>query len=82
MSLGGVSDPDLVGTAQLHNLATELRIRPTVVIGEAGKLIEQISEGLPETAAQFADRFGDSPVLERLPIILRKQIRRLQTQLK
>jgi serine/threonine-protein kinase HipA len=82
MSLGGVSDPDLVGTAQLHGLAADLHVRPMVVIGEANRLIEQISEVLPETAAQFADRFGDSPVVERLPIILRKQIRRLKTQLR
>ena len=77
-----LSDPDLVGTQQLHALAADLNIRPNLVIRKAYTLIDQISGALPETAAVFADRFGDSPVIERLPIIVRKQIRRLNTQLK
>ena len=82
MNLGGISDPDMVGTQHLLTLAADLNIRPKGVIREANTLIDQISVALPDTAANFADRFGNSPVLERLPIILRKQMRRLKTKMK
>lgn len=82
MSIGRISDPDLVGTQQLHALAADLKIRPNVVVSEAFTLMDRISEALRDTTAVFANRFGDSPVIERIPIIVRKQIRRLKAQLK
>lgn len=81
MRLGGIFDPDLVGKEQLQGLATDFNFRSNVVIPEAKSLIDNILIQLPETASAFADRFGDSPVLERIPILVRKQIRRVKTQL-
>jgi serine/threonine-protein kinase HipA len=82
MNMGGISDPDMVGTQQLHTLAAELNIRPNSVAREANTLIDKTLAAMPETVAIFTDRFGDSPVLERLPIIIRKQIRRVKTNMK
>jgi hypothetical protein len=82
MNMGGISDPDMVGTQQLHTLAAELNIRPNSVARAAITLIDKTLAALPQTVAIFADRFGDSPVLERLPIIIRKQIRRVKTNMK
>ncbi len=82
MNIGGLSDPDLIGKQHLRTLATELNMRPNVVIAATSALIEELPTALTSTVAQFADRYGDSPVLERLPIIVRKQIRRTLAALK
>ena len=81
MSIGGVSNPDQVGKRQLQALAADLQMRPNAVIRAATSLVEQLPEAIAETTQSFADRFGDSPVIRRLPIIIRKQIRRLSSQL-
>jgi serine/threonine-protein kinase HipA len=82
MNLGGVFDPDLVGKQHLDKLAEDLSIRPKAAIQEASALIDQLSEALPQTADRFVERFGTSPVTERLPIIIRKQLRRMHLQLR
>ncbi len=76
MDLGGTSDPDLVGTKHLQALATELKVRPPTVMRAAKGLLEQISDSLDKTSTKFVERYGDSPIVERLPIVIRKQIRR------
>lgn len=81
MSLGGVSDPDQIGHHHLQAMADDLGVRGRVVINAASSLCEKLSESIPSTSEKFAALYGDSPVLERLPIIIRKQIRLLQTQL-
>lgn len=82
MSFGGTFDPDLVGKQHLDLLAADLSIRPNAALQEANALLDQISEALPPTSERFAERFGSSPIIERLPIILRKQIRRMHAQLR
>lgn len=82
MSLGGVSDPDQIGKNQLQAMAEDLGVRPPVVLKSAAALCEQLYEALPVTVSKFAEMFGSSPVLERIPIIIRKQIRRVRTLLR
>ncbi len=82
MSLGGVTDPDQIGTRQLHTLAEDLGVRATAVTEAATTLSVQLQQALPEVVARFTEAFGKSPVLERIPIIVRKQIRRLKTNLR
>jgi hypothetical protein len=82
MSLGGVSDSDQIGPKQLHAMAEDLGVRPNVVMKSVATLSEQLYEAIPETASKFSDMFGNSPVLERIRIIIRKQIRRLKTMLR
>lgn len=82
MSLGGVSDPDQIGTKQLHAFAEDLGVRPNVIAKAAAALSDTLHTVIRDTVAQFADTFGSSPVLERIPIIVRKQIRRMRSLLR
>jgi len=82
MSLGGVTDPDQIGPKQLHALADDLGVRATVVTKAAASMSDQLQQTIPDVVTRFADIFGASPVLERIPIIVRKQLRRLKTTLR
>jgi hypothetical protein len=42
-------------------------------------LSEQVTRAIPGTVQRFHDMYGTSPVLERIPMIIRKQIRRVKT---
>lgn len=77
MSVGGMSDPDLVSTEHLQGLAADIGFRPRVVLAEAKDLIDRIAKQIDTTAADFVHQFGDSPVLDRLSMRVRKQIRRI-----
>lgn len=78
MTLGDVSDPDLIGPKQLAAMATDLGVRPAVVAKGLTSLSEQLIDALPATTQKFRDIYGASPVLERIPMIIRKQIRRVK----
>ena len=81
MNLGGVTDPDQIGSRQLEALAADVGVRPTVVTNLAINMGERLQHAIPACVQRFTDAYGSSPVLERIPLIIRKQIRRLQTQL-
>ena len=49
-----------------------------MVIKVSATLSEQLTQVMPEVIERFADTFGTSPVLERIPIIVRRQIRRVK----
>lgn len=82
MSLGGQSDPDLVSVKNLEGLAADFAIRTKLVTEETQELAEKIITVLPEVIANFRDLYGESPVLDRLPIVIRKIVRRVNTQMK
>jgi serine/threonine-protein kinase HipA len=82
MSLGGVWDPDLVTMKHLDGLADDLGTRTNVVIEEASELSERVATSLPIVIESYRQQFGESPVLQRLPIITRKMVRRVRAQLK
>ncbi len=82
MSIGGSWDPDLVGSKQIEGLAAELAIRPKLVVEQTQELLERILTLLPIVSENYSQQFGQSPVLERLPIVIRKLVRRLNLQLK
>jgi len=82
MGYGGMFDPDLVGAEHLEAFARDLGIRPNVVSRELDEMMDRVTSGLALVTAKFAELFGKSPVLERLPIVIRKQIRRVRSQRK
>ncbi len=82
MNCGGAWDPDHVTAKHLDGLAFDFGFRPKLVLEKVKTLIQKVSNGLPTTVDQFASRFGDSPIIERLPILIRKLIRRLSLQMK
>lgn len=81
MNLGGTWDPDLITTKQLENLAHDFAFRPRVVLEQTASLRDRVSTRLPSVVENYASRFGDSPALERLPQVIRKLLRRLESQL-
>ncbi len=82
MSLGGVWDPDLVSLKHLDGLANDLGIRSNLLIEQAKELSERVVALLPVVIESFRHQFGESPILGRLPIVIRKLARRLMSQLR
>lgn len=82
MSVGGARNPDVVNARHLSALAEDLGIRSNIVIEQAQALADRIATSLPLVVSGFREQFGDSPVLQRLPGIVRKQVRRVSSQLK
>lgn len=81
MSIGGAWDPDQISVKHLDRLAEDFGFRAHVVREQARLLADRLADQLPVTIATFADRYGDSPVLERLPLIIGKLVRRARVQL-
>jgi hypothetical protein len=81
MNLGGAWDPDLISAKHLEQLAHDFAFRPSVVLEQTASLCDKVSTRLPTVVEKYASRFGDSPVLERLPQMIRKLLRRLESQL-
>jgi serine/threonine-protein kinase HipA len=82
MSVGGAWNPDIINAKHLSVLAEDLGIRPNIVLEQAKELSERIAISLPRVVSGFREQFGDSPVLGRLPGIIRKLVRRVSSQLK
>lgn len=78
MRIGGESDPDLVTTKHLEGLANDFDIRPKLVLDQFRQFTELVESALPVTIQQYLELHGSSPVLERLPITIKKIIRRLR----
>ena len=81
MNVGGMSDPDLIRSDHLRSLAADLQIHSRVVLRSVSEMIERITNSLPSVTDQFVEMYGQSPVIERLPLVIRKQIRRIAQQL-
>jgi DNA-binding FadR family transcriptional regulator len=62
-------------------LAADLQIHSRVVLRSVSEMIENITNSLPRVTDQFVEMYGQSPVIERLPLAIRKQIRRIARQL-
>jgi serine/threonine-protein kinase HipA len=82
MSIGGAWNPDVVNAKHLSVLAEDLGIRSNIVIEQAKELADRIAISLPLVVDGYREHYGDSPVLQRLPGIVRKQVRRVSSQLK
>ncbi|MFO0820453.1 MAG: HipA domain-containing protein [Pirellulales bacterium] len=82
MRIGGAWDPDLVGLKQLETFGTELAVRPKLVVEQTREFAELLTTALPSVVGRFRVEYGPSPVLERLPIVIRKLVRRVTSQLK
>ena len=82
MNFGGVWDPDLINLKHFDGLANDIGIRTSLVIEQAKELSERVVASLPIVIESYRQQFGESPLLERLPIVIRKLIRRVKSQLK
>jgi serine/threonine-protein kinase HipA len=82
MSLGGTRDPDRFTERHLKSLAEDFGWRIPLVLNEVRQLSDSLGERLAETGEVFRTRFGNSPMLERLPLIIRRNLRRVRSQLR
>jgi len=82
MNLGCVRDPDLVTLKHFDGLASDLGVRSNLVIEQVKELSERVVASLPIVIESYRQQFGESPVLERLPTVIRKLIRRVKSQIK
>ncbi len=81
MSLGGRTDPDLVGQAQLRQFAEDLGVGWRLIEEATERLIQRSSQAIDEATAVFQERWGRSPVLPRIVTLARKQLQRLSREL-
>lgn len=81
MSTGGVFDPTHVLRRHWEALATAATVRPGLVL----EAVERLASAMPKASAAAARRFvsewGNSPVLQRILPVVRKQARRVLKQL-
>lgn len=82
MNFGGAWNPDLVTAKHFGGLASDLVFQPKFILEQAQQFSQRIDEALPISIEAYNNQFGQSPVLERLPMIIRKQIRRMGSQWK
>jgi serine/threonine-protein kinase HipA len=82
MQIGGTWDPDLVGLKQLEAVGADLSFRPKLIVDQTQELSELITTALPTVIERFSVENGPSPVLERLPMVIRRLVRRVNSQLK
>ncbi|MFN8763676.1 MAG: type II toxin-antitoxin system HipA family toxin [Pirellulaceae bacterium] len=80
MQIGGTTDPDLIGSQHLEVMAADLKVRPKLVLDVAEALLEKIAGALEGVSAKYLELYGDSPILERIPRVVRRQLRRARSQ--
>ncbi|MFN5852071.1 MAG: type II toxin-antitoxin system HipA family toxin, partial [Pirellulaceae bacterium] len=80
MQIGGTTDPDLIGSQHLEVMAADLKVRPKLVLDVAEALLEKIAGALEGVSAKYLELYGDSPILERIPLVIRRQLRRARSQ--
>lgn len=81
MAMGGGFHPDFIRKSNLQALAIDLGIQSRTVMESLGRYFDLIPSSLDAVVEEWRSRFGESSVLDRLPIIIRKQIRRAKSQL-
>ena len=76
MSIGGEFMPGAVIPKHLSKFAEELEVNRTFLIELAKETIERLADSLDETIEEFQDNYGNSPILQRIPRIVRNRCKR------
>lgn len=79
MKIGGEADPGQLGPKNIGQLARDLGVGPRLVRDELAGLAERLVAALPAVVERFDAEAGNSPVLQRLPRIVRTLVRRAKT---
>ncbi len=74
MTYGGKDDPDVIQQNQINQFAEQLGVTTKLVIDTMVELRNKIETQLPKLVAEFESQFGEIPILERLPKIIRKRM--------
>lgn len=81
MALGGATDPGQIGPAHLDRLAADLGVGVRLVRREVEDMSRRLETALPAVVEDCAAEWGDTPVLQRIPRIVRTLIRRARRNL-
>jgi len=76
MSLGGEFMPGAVTPKHLDIFAQELEVNPSYVTELAKETVDRLQNSIEATMTEFKDLFGESPILQRVPAIVRKRCKR------
>jgi serine/threonine-protein kinase HipA len=79
MGIGGTFNPDFIGKPQLAALASDFAVQPRIVLEVFDQLLDAIPQSLDGVVTEWRSCYGSSPILQRLPLVIRKQIRRIKT---
>jgi serine/threonine-protein kinase HipA len=69
MSIGGEADPGLVGGDHVTRFAADLQVNPSLIFETLDNMLKAIPQALETATEEFNAEWGDSPILERLPIV-------------
>ena len=76
MSIGGEFLPGDVTPKHFVAFAEELEVNSSYVNEIAIETVDMLQNSLEETIAEFRDMYGDSPILQRIPVIVRRRCKR------
>jgi serine/threonine-protein kinase HipA len=76
MSIGGQADPGAVAAGHWRQLASEVGVVGRFVRDRVRALADALSRSIDPVCRDFRERFGDSPAIQMITPLVRKQIRR------
>ena len=76
MSIGGEFLPGAVHVKHLQQFADELDMSYSYVNRMACATLERLQDSMDQTIIQFKDLYGDSPILQRVPVVIKKRCKR------
>ena len=74
MTYSGKDDPAQIHKQHLIEFANQIGVSTGLVADALPKLQQDLSAAIPKAAATFAKLYGESPILERLPMIVQKRM--------
>lgn len=80
MGIGGTFNPDFIGKPQLAAFAVDFGVQHRLVLDVFDQLLDAIPGSLDAVVAEWSSRYGSSPILARLPLMIRRNVRRIKTQ--
>lgn len=82
MGIGGETDPGRIDRRHLTAMSETLDIGPRLLPSLAAELIDKAEPALDRAVDRFREARGDHPVLQMVPVAIRKRVRRLRQRLK
>ena len=76
MSIGGEFLPGAVTSRHLETFAQELEVNLSYLNELAHEIIERLQSSLDTTVQEFKKLYGDSPILQRIPAIVKRRCKR------
>ena len=75
-SVAGESDPGQIARVHWMQLGEHIDARPAYIVELVEQMTNILPDALEETADGFRDTYGDAPILQMLPPVIRRQTRR------